>query len=100
MNATKRISLLALLTCLSCAAYFSPLTFGRQNSAAPDVEREFFDAIKKGNSERVGELLKQRPALFQASTRNGTTPLLYAVFTNRPVDRRVSTRHRNRAEHF
>src|SRR2546421_2562411 len=82
MNATKRISVLALLTCLSCAAYFSPLTFARQNSAAPDVEREFFDAIKNGNSEKVGELLKQKPALIKASTKNGTTPVLYAVFTN------------------
>ena len=82
MNTTKRISVIVLLICLSCAAYFSPPIVAQQNSATPDVEREFFDAIKKGDSEKVVELLRQRPTLIQASTKNGTTPVLYAVFTN------------------
>lgn len=82
MNTTKRISVMVLSLCLSCAAYFGPPVFARQNSATPDVEREFFDAIKKGDAEKVGELLKQRPTLIQARTKNGTTPVLFAVFTD------------------
>jgi ankyrin repeat protein len=56
----------------------------QQPTAATSIEQEFFDAIKKGNSERVGELLKQRPTLIKASTKNGTTPILLAVYADHP----------------
>lgn len=48
------------------------------------AKQEFLDAIRKGNSARVGELLKQDPALIKASTKDGTTPVLLAVYTRHP----------------
>ena len=54
----------------------------QQPNASATPEQEFFDAIRKGNSERVGELLKQQPTLIKASTKNGTTPILLAVYAD------------------
>ena len=54
----------------------------QQPNASATPEQEFFDAIRKGNSERVGELLKQQHALIKASTKNGTSPVLLAVYAD------------------
>ena len=54
----------------------------QQPNASATPEQEFFDAIRKGNSERVGELLKRQPTLVKASTKNGTTPVLLAVYAD------------------
>src|SRR6267143_273459 len=58
--------------------------YSQQSSPAPTSEQEFLDAIKKGNAARVGELLKQNPALIKASTKNGTTAVLLAVYARHP----------------
>src|SRR5258708_2653660 len=58
--------------------------YSQQSSPAPAAEQEFLDAIKKGNAARVGELLKQNPALIKASTKNGTTAVLLAVYARHP----------------
>src|SRR5438874_10473832 len=39
------------------------------------AEQEFFDAIKKGNSARVSELLKQQPSLIKARSEEHTSEL-------------------------
>src|SRR5215813_4522877 len=56
----------------------------RQSSSAPTPEQEFLDAIRKGNAARVSELLKQNPALNRATTKNGTTGVLLAVYARHP----------------
>src|SRR6267143_6187620 len=58
--------------------------YSQQSSPAPTSEQEFLDAIKKGNSARVGELLKQNSALIKASTKSGITPVLLAVYAHHP----------------
>jgi len=84
MNAISLIMRPGIVVCWLAASCFMPAVYAQQPTAAPDIEQEFFDAIKKGNSERVGELLKQRPALMKASTKNGTTPILLAVYADHP----------------
>ena len=56
----------------------------QQSNAVPSAEQEFFDAIKKGDSMRVAELLKQQPALIKARYKNGITPVLFAVYAKHP----------------
>src|SRR5437660_3432500 len=53
--------------------------YTQQPTTANGIEQEFLDAIRKGNSQKVGELLKEQPTLIKASTKNGTTPILLAV---------------------
>src|SRR5260370_41044901 len=60
--------------CLGLTAY------GQQCTTPASPEQEFFDAIKKGTTAKVGELLKQIPALIKARTKKGTTPVLLAMF--------------------
>src|SRR5437016_2655416 len=48
------------------------------------AEQEFFDAIKKGNSARVSELLKQQPSLIKATYKNGITMVMLAVYAHHP----------------
>jgi hypothetical protein len=51
------------ITRLTCAAFllagscYGPRTHAQQSSAAPSIEQQFFEAIKKGNGDKVGELL-------------------------------------------
>src|SRR5262245_33227781 len=52
-----------------------------QSSSPPTQEQEFLDSIRKGNATRVGELLKQNPNLIKATTGNGTTAVLAAVYS-------------------
>src|SRR6185312_1817542 len=39
---------------------------------------------KKGRTARVAELLKQYPAVINSSTKNGTTPVLLAIYAQHP----------------
>jgi len=50
----------------------------------PTPEQEFLDSIKKGNATRVSELLKENPTLIGATTKNGTTAVLLAVYARHP----------------
>ena len=84
MYASRTIMRLTCTALLLTGSCYSPRTYAQQPSAAPSSEEEFLDAIKKGNSSRVGELLKQNPALIKASTKNGTTPVLLAVYARHP----------------
>lgn len=72
----------ALLVCLVFAVIGEPGLRAQQPAAEVTVEEQFFDAIKKGKLERVAELVALKPELVNANTRNGTTAVLYAVFTN------------------
>jgi ankyrin repeat protein len=84
MNAPKIIIRLTCVAVLLTGWCYGPETRAQQSGAAPGSEQEFLDAIKKGNSARVSELLKQNPELIKASTKNGTTPVLLAVYARHP----------------
>jgi uncharacterized protein len=84
MNAIRMITRPGLAVCLLAASCFMTAAYAQQPAAPTSSEQEFFDAIKKGNSERVGELLKQQPTLIKASTKNGTTPILLSVYADHP----------------
>jgi len=87
MDASKTIMRLACAAFLLTGSWHLasiPGIYAQQPGAAPSSEEEFLDAIKKGNSARVGELIKQNPALIKASTKNGTTPVLLAVYAQHP----------------
>ena len=84
MNTIRMIAWLSLLVCLLVASSFMQAANAQQPTAPTSIEQEFFDAIKKGNSQRAAELLKQRPTLIKASTKNGTTPILLAVYADHP----------------
>src|SRR2546423_3697903 len=57
-----------------------------QTASSPSLtaEQEFLDSIKTGNAARVSELLKQNPALIRATTKNGTSAVLLAVYARHP----------------
>lgn len=84
MYASKIMMQLACAVFLLTGPCYSPRAYAQQPRAAPSREQEFLDAIKKGNSARVSELLKENPALIKASTMNGTTPVLLAVYARHP----------------
>jgi ankyrin repeat protein len=72
------------LKCLLAPSIWISLAWAQQSTPPATISQEFFDAIKNGNSAGVTELLEQHPALIKASTKNGTTPVLYAVYAKRP----------------
>jgi ankyrin repeat protein len=76
-----RIGIAGLLLAASCV---TPITSAQQPTATPTVEQEFFDAVKKGNSARVGELLKQQPSLIKATYKNGISMVMLAVYAQHP----------------
>ena len=84
MNAPKTIMLLTLIALLVSGWCFGPGTHAQQAATASSSEREFLDAIKKGNSAKVDELLRQEPALVKVSTKNGTSAVLLAVYARHP----------------
>src|SRR5882762_5941851 len=84
MNAPKTIMRLTFVAFLLTGSCYGPRTHAQQSSPAPSPEKEFLDAIKKGNSARVSELLKQNSALIKASAKNGATPVLLAVYYHHP----------------
>ena len=84
MNAPGTIMRLTLVAFLLTGSCYGPRAHAQQPSPAPSPEQEFLDAIKKGNAARVGELLKQNPALIKARAKNGATPVLLAVYYHHP----------------
>src|SRR5947209_1824204 len=84
MHATRTIVCLYFLIGLIVASCLPPFAAGQQAIPTPTIEQEFFDAIRKGDSSRVDELLKQRPELIKATYKNGITPVLYAVYAKHP----------------
>lgn len=81
MTAVKWIVRLALLVCLFWPSCYGPRVSAQQNSTTPSIEQQFFDAIRKGDAEKVAELLKQEPELIKARTKKGTTPVMVAMFS-------------------
>lgn len=82
MKTNKPIMRLGLISALLAAACHVPIVSAQQTGT--NGSQEFFDAIRKGDSARVSELVKQQPALIKASTKNGTSPVLYAVYAGHP----------------
>ena len=80
MNAPTTILRLALVALFLPGSCYAPRMNAQQPGAA-NPEQEFLDAIKKGNSTRVDELLKQNPALIKARTKKGVTAVLVAVYS-------------------
>ncbi len=83
MDKTRMILRMVSLTCLVLASYYAPIQ-AQPAASGTATEQEFFDAIKKGNSARVSELLKQQPALIQSTYKNGITPVLLARYAHHP----------------
>ena len=84
MNTIRTIARLGSIVCLLNAMFWISTAHAQQSNATPSAEQEFFDAIKKGDSARVAELLKQQPALIRTSNKRGITPVLYAVYAKHP----------------
>ena len=80
----KRLTTILYLTfAVAAVSCYSPRTNAQQAGAA-NLEQEFLEAIRKGHSARVAELFKKEPALIKARTKNGTTPVLLAVYARHP----------------
>jgi len=84
MIASRTIMRLIFVAMLLTGWSYGPESHAQQSGAAPGPEQEFLDAIKKGDSAKVEALLKHNPDLIKASTKNGTTPVLLAVYARHP----------------
>src|SRR2546430_6303332 len=84
MNLAKAFACICLTTLFVTAVGPGHEIYAQQPTASPTVEQEFFDAIKKGNSARVSELLKQQPSLIKATYKNGITMVMLAVYAHHP----------------
>lgn len=84
MNGSRIGLWFALAAVLLNARCYAPRVVAQQPTASPGVEQEFLEAIRKGNTGRVAELLKQDPGVIKARTRNGITPVLLAVYAGHP----------------
>lgn len=62
----------------------APVATGLAQQQTTSPEKDFFDAIRKGDAIRVKELLKQEPSLMKATYRSGITPILLAVYAKHP----------------
>ena len=67
--------------CIGLAAIALQPTLYAQASG-DGATKQFFDAIKKGDTAGVKELLKQDPSLAKASDDKGRTAILYGVYAN------------------
>jgi ankyrin repeat protein len=80
----KKTAMQGFVLCLLLTGSHA-VTLKAQPSGTPaSAEQQFFDAIKKGNSAQVSELLKQQPALIKSTYKNGITPVLLAVYAKHP----------------
>ncbi len=84
MNAKDMVIRMVIAGFLLTASCATQITRAQQPNPTPTIEQEFFDAIKKGNSARVGELLKQQPSLIKATYKNGITMVMLAVYAHHP----------------
>jgi ankyrin repeat protein len=72
------------MACLLTALIWIPGTRAQQSGNVASNAQSFFDAIKRGDSVSVLELLRKDPTLIKATTKTGVTPVLYAVYAGRP----------------
>src|SRR5215813_5336535 len=84
MNSTTTQWLCAFIGCVFVAMRLAFIVDVQQPDATSSVEQEFFDAIRDGKTDKVNELLRQRPALLKARVKNGASPVLYAVYAKHP----------------
>jgi len=84
MNKLRKITHAACMALFLIASCIGMRSMAQQSKTAPSHEQEFFDAIKKGETSKVNELLKQQPTLISATYKNGITPILFAVYTGHP----------------
>jgi ankyrin repeat protein len=83
MNRGNYIDRFAWVVCLLATMFFAPQAYSRQNSEVVTPEKEFMDAIRKGDAVKVREMLKQSPTLARtAAAKSGATPVLFAIYTN------------------
>src|SRR5947208_16795686 len=75
MNSIRMNTRLGLMVCLLLVSCFLQAAYAQQPTTATSVEQEFLDAIRKGNAQKVGALLKQQPTLIKASITTGTTSI-------------------------
>ena len=59
MNARK--SFISFVVLLLAGACIAPIAGAQQPTATPNIEQDFFGAIRSGDSAKVNELLKQQP---------------------------------------
>lgn len=81
MNTPRTIIRLTCVALLLTGSCNGPRTHAQQSSTAQSIEQQFFEAIQKGNGDKVSELLKQEPGLIKARTKRGTTPVMLAMFS-------------------
>jgi uncharacterized protein len=60
------------------AIFLASITFAQTPTSTAD--KQFFDAIKKGDKAEVQKFLKQDPSLAKASDEKGRSAILYAVY--------------------
>src|SRR6266446_9287846 len=80
MNSKKTILGLAFFVCSLGSPLCLSRTYAQQNSAAATANQEFIDSIKKGDLAKVREMLKQDPSLIKATSKNGASAVLVAVY--------------------
>jgi len=51
----------------------------------PEAPPEFIDAVKRGDLSKVRELVKENPALLNARTKRGLSPVLVALYSGQKV---------------
>jgi ankyrin repeat protein len=84
MNGSRIGLWFALAAVLLSARCFVPRVVAQQPTASSGVEQEFLEAVRKANTGRIAELLKQNPDVIKARTTNGITPVLLAVYAGHP----------------
>src|SRR5258708_24054338 len=80
MSTTKSVLGLAFLACWWGSPQCRPQTYAQKNNAAVTANQEFIDSIKKGELAKVREMLKQDPSLIKATSKNGASAVLVAVY--------------------
>ena len=55
------------------------------------MEQQLFDAVKAGNADQVSRLVAENPALLKARDPNGATPILVAIYHQKPEVVKVLT---------
>jgi uncharacterized protein len=81
MNARKII--VSVLILILAGAFIAPIARSQQ-AVAPSPEQDFLDAIRKGDSAKVNDILKRQPALINAHAKSGASVIQYAVYANHP----------------
>jgi ankyrin repeat protein len=75
---------LPFLTLMLAGSCIARMAYAQQPVVPANSEQGFFDAIRKGDSAKVNDMLKQQPALINAHAKNGASVIQYAVYANHP----------------